>query len=64
MVVTQVGARNYGSWVRWPRAISQLSLPETQNTTDPIAFWLVAASNDGANLGATNYVFEVEIKAW
>jgi len=26
--------------------------------------WLVAASNDGGNLGATNVLIEVEVKAW
>jgi hypothetical protein len=39
-----------------------MSLPETQFVAEP-AMFLAIATNDGGNLGATNVIMEVTIRA-
>jgi hypothetical protein len=40
-----------------------MSLPQTQLVAEPALFF-VAATNDGANLDATNVIIEISIRAW
>jgi hypothetical protein len=40
-----------------------MSLPDIISASK-YAFFLAVASNDGANLGATNVLIEVDIRAW
>jgi hypothetical protein len=62
-VCYQEGSSNKGPWVKWPRPVSPMSLPQTQFAAEPALFFAVA-TNDGADLGATNVIIEVSIRAW